>query len=266
MLNNPPATDGGNDGGMCYRCVFPRPPPADSVMSCGDGGILGPVVGVMGVLMAIEAIKIMTAGKTPPPALQAGGTHNLNPPTSPTLLLYSAYSFPPFRTIRLRGRRPNCPSCSASATINRQSFTSGSLDYASFCGLTSPVNILSDGERISAPEYWQIIQNPSNVHTLIDVREKTQYDLCNLRNSLNIPFSDIEASDPEQTPENNHSIFQRLIPDNHNPIYFVCRFGNDSQIAVRKLQKIPGFEGRVQDIKGGLAAWRREVDSGFPEY
>lgn len=241
-------------------------------MSCGEGGILGPVVGVMGVLMAVEAIKIITAEKTPPPASQLEGSYRSNIPTSdaatPTLLIYSAYSSPPFRTMRLRGKRPNCPSCSASATITRQSFTSGSLNYASFCGIASPVKILSDEERISAQEYREIVKDTSKMHTLIDVREKTQYDLCHIEKSLNMPFSDIEASDG-QDPGEGHSAFQHLISGNRGPIYFVCRFGNDSQVAVRRLKNTPGLEGKlgpVRDIKGGLAAWRRDVDPWFPEY
>src|SRR5690554_7024451 len=55
-------SQGSDTGGPCYRCIFPKPPPADQVVSCGDGGILGPVVGVMGVLQALEAIKLLTAG------------------------------------------------------------------------------------------------------------------------------------------------------------------------------------------------------------
>jgi adenylyltransferase/sulfurtransferase len=63
VLNSPPLPAGDASGGPCYRCVFPKPPPAESVVSCGDGGILGPVVGTMGVLQALEAVKLITAGK-----------------------------------------------------------------------------------------------------------------------------------------------------------------------------------------------------------
>ena len=55
-LNSPPGR------GPCYRCVFPRPPPPESVVGCGEGGIVGPVVGVMGVLQALEAIRIISSG------------------------------------------------------------------------------------------------------------------------------------------------------------------------------------------------------------
>ncbi|KAF4619051.1 hypothetical protein G7Y89_g14798 [Cudoniella acicularis] len=61
VLNTPPLPPGNENGGPCYRCVFPKPPPAESVVSCGDGGILGPVVGVMGVLQALEAVNACSA-------------------------------------------------------------------------------------------------------------------------------------------------------------------------------------------------------------
>jgi len=64
VLNNPPSTSHQEAGGPCYRCIFPKPPPIESVVSCGDGGILGPVVGVIGVLMALEAIKLIASGDT----------------------------------------------------------------------------------------------------------------------------------------------------------------------------------------------------------
>lgn len=276
VLNNPPTKDGASDGGMCYRCVFPVAPPAESVMSCGDGGILGPVVGVMGVLMAVEAIKIITAGMTPPNS-QVGGPYKPNTPSSaaitPTLLLYSAYSSPPFRTMRLRGKRPNCLSCSSLATIDRQSLASGSLDYAAFCGTTSPVSVLPNEERISAQEYREIVKDASKVHTLIDVREKTQYDLCHLENSFNLPFSHITGSSLGGNSRDIHSTFEHLMAENQDlalhPIYFVCRFGNDSQLAVQRLKDTPSLKGRLgtmRDIKGGLMAWKRDVDHGFPEY
>lgn len=258
ILNNPPSTNGATDGGFCYRCVFPKAPPAASVKSCGEGGILGPVVGAMGVLMAVETIKIIAVDP---------GTHN---PiiTTPTLLLYSAYSHPPFRSIRLRGKRLDCPSCSASSTITRESLKSGSLDYEFFCGLVSSSDILSSEERLSAKEYKETIKDTGTVHTLIDVREKPQYDICHLGNSINIPFSEIISSYSGGGLPRENSAVQQLIEDMRipRPIYFICRHGNDSQLAVRKLKNTPGYEGGVRDIKGGLTAWSKEVDLGFPEY
>src|SRR5690554_1442989 len=125
-------SQGSDTGGPCYRCIFPKPPPADQVVSCGDGGILGPVVGVMGVLQALEAIKLLTAG------LKTDDDHDAEFRNSkvlplPSLLLFSANSPSPFRTVRLRSRRQDCFACSTKAGLSAESLTSGSLDYVAFC-------------------------------------------------------------------------------------------------------------------------------------
>lgn len=277
VLNNPPTTTDGRDGGFCYRCVFPSPPPAESVVSCGEGGILGPVVGVMGVLMATEAIKIIVAGLSQWSRSKSEDMDHLKGTASitpvPSLLVYSAYSSPVFRSMRLRGKRPNCPSCSASASISRQSLSSGSLDYISFCGIAPPPNLLSIDERVSAKEFKEKIKDGGVAHTLVDVREKTQYDICHLEDSLNIPFSKICSYHDGDKLDDENSSFRQLIDGDpkrrDRPIYFVCRLGNDSQLAVRKFKSSPALTrtgGTVRDIIGGLAAWRKDVDRGFPEY
>lgn len=296
VLNYPPRPAGDKTGGPCYRCVFPKPPPADSVVSCADGGILGPVVGTMGVVQALEAIKIITA---PAGEAETNGVPG-NPTTSPSLLIFSAYSTPPFRSIRLRSRRPNCAVCSAEASVTLDTITSGSTDYVFFCGTANPPSLLSPEERISAAEYGRIVQQslPSRVQSetlsktkppmTIDVREKVQFDICHLDNSINIPISEILASRPQLQPTEkddqalsngtgagSQSPLPPWFPadivstDSTDPIYVVCRLGNDSQIAVKKFKELGldrGGERFICDIRGGLRAWRNEVDPTWPEY
>jgi adenylyltransferase/sulfurtransferase len=261
ILNDPPRLPGDLDGGLCYRCVFPKPPPAETVVSCGDGGILGPVVGVMGILQALEAIKVITRS----------GTGNVAEP--PTLLLFSAYSTPQFRSIRLRRRKANCAACSASATVTKESLLSGSMDYVQFCGLADPVNLLSPEERITATEYGSKRGKDS---VLIDVREKVQFDLCSLEGSINIPFSEIVGY-TDKTGEESEGItkeltqLKTLLEDQKSvaPVYVICRLGNDSQVAVKKIKQMkPGSSVMrwIGDIKGGLKSWRQDVDPEFPDY
>ena len=280
VLNWPPnTTREAADGGFCYRCVFPKPPPIESVIDCGAGGILGPVVGVMGVLMAVETIKIIVRLQRLP----------RTDAISPSLLLYSAFNYPPFRSVRLRGKRPACPSCSTSPTITRQSLLSGSLDHIAFCGIASDPNILPNTDRISATEYSKIHhearQGQVQAHILIDVREKPQFDICHLQHSLNIPFSifstELEKQteppsprDDSTTPSDPLPLLQKIMqhspPETPIPIYILCRFGNDCQLAVQKMKSWAQSSGRkefqIRDIRGGLEAWRNEVDPDFPEY
>jgi adenylyltransferase/sulfurtransferase len=277
VLNNPPLPAGDMTGGPCYRCVFPKPPPPESVVSCGDGGILGPVVGVMGILQALETIKVLTRNTST-------STNNTTSPEPPSLLLFSAYANPMFRSIRLRTRKPKCAACSTHATVTPEALNSGSLDYVQFCGSIGPVNALGSNERISAENYAKVRLevNPfsglvpkNDSHILVDVREKVQFDICSLEGSVNVPFSAVSRTPTTHTVDHNDSSTEepdwiselRKSPD--KPIFVVCRLGNDSQITVRKMKEMGldnGGQRWIGDIKGGLRAWRKNVDVEFPEY
>ena len=267
VLNNPPKSPD-NPGGFCYRCVFPKPPPAEAVLSCGEGGILGPVVGVMGVLMAMEALKILS------PLSEENEYQNLagapDDPVPPTLLLYSAYSNPPFRSIRLRGKRKGCISCSDTATVTEESLKSTPSSYVEVCASSFPA-APANTSRISANEYLHLRETTGSPHILVDVREKVQFDICHLKGSINLPYSEI-SRDPEAsldrlddaTNDNPHIV-------NGMPLYLICRFGNDSQLAANKFKGLTRFQADDRydlkgDISGGLRAWRESVDPGFPEY
>ncbi|KAF7595671.1 Urmylation protein [Aspergillus hancockii] len=269
VLNNPPRPVGDKTGGPCYRCVFPRPPPANSILSCADGGILGPVVGTMGVLQALEAIKVIMDVE-----------EDVKPPS---LHIFSAYSSPLFRTIKLRSRRPNCAVCSAEASVTLETVKSGSTDYVFFCGTVNPEKLLLPEDRISPLEYRtkyplaSTIDARSKEPMIIDVREKVQFDICNLENSINIPISTILSSSSIKTSENGDGSTSLpswlpadiASPESTDPIYIICRLGNDSQIAVKRLKELGldrGGERVVADIRGGLRAWREQVDPEWPQY
>lgn len=267
VLNNPPKSHG-NPGGFCYRCVFPRPPPAEAVLSCGEGGILGPVVGVMGVLMATEALKILTSSLEE--NQYQSSTKAPYDPVPPSLLLYSAYSNPPFRSIKLRGKRKACPSCSDTATINEESFKSTSCEYGAFCASSSPA-APTNTARISAKEYSKVREATDTPHILVDVREKIQFDICHLKESINIPYSDIAQDAEASIDKLDNTINETPNTVDRASLYLICRYGNDSQLAANKFKDLPRFQPHAKydlrgDIAGGLRAWTQSVDSGFPEY
>ncbi|EMD59714.1 hypothetical protein GGP41_008512 [Bipolaris sorokiniana] len=274
VLNNPPLPPGDLNGGPCYRCVFPKPPPPESVVSCGDGGILGPVVGVMGVLQALEAIKVLTQ-KTPA----------ATPADPPSLLIFSAYSNPMFRSIRLRSRKAKCASCSANATVTKQALEYGNLDYVQFCGsVLAPDNLLSPEERISAQNYARLRSgvNPHtgtvsnrNSHILVDVREKVQFELCHIDGSMNVPFSTVSSTPgPSANKGHNGGDFEEndwvtQLKQSERPIFVICRLGNDSQVTVKKMKELGldlGGKRYIGDIKGGLQSWRKDIETDFPDY
>ena len=241
-LNDPPGE------GPCYRCVFPKPPPPESVVGCGEGGILGPVVGIMGVLQALEAIKLITREEP-----KDG---------PPMMLLFSAMGDVPFRSVKMRGRRKGCFACSDGASLTLETMQS-SMDYVQFCGVNAPVNILAPEERVTADEYDGLSRQNKD-HVLLDVREKEHFDLCNLEGSINVPISRFmshrgpSGEAPDWLPAD--------IPP-EAPIYVVCRVGNDSQIATQKMKEMGldrDGERFIGDIRGGLKAWKDTIDPSIP--
>ncbi|KAM0207248.1 hypothetical protein ACHAQI_007735 [Fusarium lateritium] len=245
VLNNPPGK------GPCYRCVFPTPPPPDSVIGCGEGGIIGPVVGTMGVLQALEAIKLITRGD-----LETHGEAK-----TPMLLLFTGTADTPFRSVRMRGRRKTCLACGDENGLTLEELRT-SMDYVQFCGIRQPVQLLKPNERVTAQEYDALSKSEDKETLLVDVREREHFDLCNLPGSINIPISRFMSARGEATPEGWPS---DLSPS--TPIYFVCRVGNDSQIAAQKLKDL-GLEnngGRfIGDISGGIKSWKDAVDPSVP--
>jgi len=226
--------------GPCYRCVFPTPPPRETVGSCAELGILGVVTGTIGNMQALETIKIILGLQDP----------------NPTLLLFSALGSPPFRSIKLRSKMPSCSACSApSGSLQNVS----GVDYVQFCGGPTPDWVrqgLSQGEAShrAQPSELQDLISSGDSPTILDVRPPTEYGICQLPNSQNIPLKQL-LNEPE-----------KYIPHKaKNEIYVVCRLGNDSQIAAESLRRVGG-DVIVKDVIGGLRAWSRQVDPDFPLY
>lgn len=219
--------------GPCYRCFHPVPPPPDSVTSCSDGGVIGPVIGLLGVSMAIETIKVLT--------------FYTKDNFAPFLAQFLAYPQQLMRSFKMRPRRADCKVCSATATITKDSIVSGAIDYIAYCGV-STVDPLPDSMRKQPQDFHR-----SKNTVLIDVRPKEQYDITKLLDSLNIPWDQFRKRDAFNE-----------IPDKDTEVVVVCRYGNDSQRAVHKLDEM-GYT-NVCDIVGGLRLWSQQVDPTIPEY
>src|ERR1700677_4715210 len=98
--------------GPCYRCLYPEPPPPDLVPNCAEGGVLGILPGLIGVVQATETVKlILGVGK----------------PLIGRLMLYDALEMK-FREMKVR-KNPGCPICGTSPTIREL------IDYQQFCGV-----------------------------------------------------------------------------------------------------------------------------------
>jgi len=225
--------------------------------------------------MALECIRLLTSCREGR-ATSTNDTSASGPEQQSSMLIFSADGTPPFRSLKLRGKRPNCIACSSAATITPETLTSGSLDYAVFCGITRPIRILGKEERISASRLEEIRSREAS-YTLVDVRDEAQYSICSLGNSINIPMAVIQAASAKvSTQTSKHEpkgqqtwlSSMRALPK-EDRILVICRFGNDSQLAVQALTELGLANGGrtwIGDIIGGFKAWKDEVDPQWPEY
>ncbi|CAJ1073891.1 adenylyltransferase and sulfurtransferase MOCS3 [Xyrichtys novacula] len=241
-------------GGPCYRCLYPVPPPPETVTNCSDGGVLGVVPGVMGCFQALEVLKI------------ASGRGSS---CSQQLMIFDAQDAR-FRSIKLRPKKAGCAVCGENPSVTQLE------DYEAFCGSAATdkcrkLNLLSRDQRISVQDYKFITVN-QEPHLLLDVRPPVEVDICHLPFSLNIPLSSLEEKKSEHIQllqERIRELKQQMAGDCWPPVYVICKLGNDSQKAVQVLEKMSGSDLdsiTVKDISGGLMAWAVKIDPTFPQY
>ncbi|KXN84563.1 Adenylyltransferase and sulfurtransferase MOCS3 [Leucoagaricus sp. SymC.cos] len=226
----------GSDG-PCYRCLFPKPPAPESAGTCEETGILGAVTGIIGNLQALETIKLITDIK-------------------PSMLLFSAISSPPFRSIKLRSRKADCIAC------GNKDFSLSDIaetDYVQACGGLRPNWVqlgLANGRaghRATVKELKKALDEGEAIN-FIDVRPPTEFGICQLQSSRNVSLNELVARPEAYLPD-----------DAEIPTYIVCRLGNDSQIAAKALRSCRP-DSSIQDVIGGLRAWSKEIDDNFPIY
>lgn len=237
------------------------------MISCGEGGILGPVVGVMGILQALEAIKIIASGKHESAASIGGVEVNGKQPAQHHMLLFSGHVATPFRSVRMAGRRKTCFACGADSPLTPESLREGSVDYMHFCGIRPAVDHLRPEERVSPKEYLERIRDLGDGtpggHFLLDVRESEHFQVASLEGAVNVPYRKFGGKlDADARPE---WLPAELPPS--APIFVVCRQGEDSQIVTRKLKEMGldrAGERFIGDIKGGMRAWKADIDPTMP--
>ncbi|KZW02931.1 hypothetical protein EXIGLDRAFT_829051 [Exidia glandulosa HHB12029] len=227
--------------GPCYRCLFPVPPTGGAVRSCSEAGVLGVVTGTIGTLQALEAIKILA------------GLHE----GRPTLLLFSALSMPPFRSIKLRARSKTCAACGQDG---ERKGTIEETDYVQWCGGATPdfeATGLVAGDaskRVSAMALRDALKQDPTQARIIDVRPRVEYGICSLPGSTNVPLNELVSSPAQH------------LTGSASTLYVVCRLGNDSQIAADALRSVADQSVRILDVIGGLRSWSKAVDPTFPVY
>ncbi len=228
--------------GPCYRCLYPEPPPPGLVPSCAEGGVLGILPGLVGIIQATEVIKlILGIGET-----LAG-----------RLLLVDALGMN-FRQLKLR-KNPDCPACGTHEIKEL-------IDYDQFCGIekpkdaTGPLEVaqnaavagaLVDGTPQITVEDLKRKQDAGENFFLLDVREPHEVPIATLGAPL-IPVGSLESRIAEIPVAKDAEIIVH------------CRSGARSQKAALILKQ-HGFT-NVENLAGGILAWAEKIDPSMPKY
>ena len=269
----------------CYRCVWPKPPAAGDCTSCARGGVLGPVPGVMGVLQALEAVKVIAG---------LGETYDGK------MLMFDACSAArPFTVMKLRKRdTEKCLACAISLPgihvedYDYEAFTAGTCtakpkskfqeyiddEHKRICKIARDPLTYSFGtpsrndlgipldtkakpvipgnrperHRMNADgliAYWM----PLNTNTVIDVRPRHLSQIAMLQGALQIPLAEMEGRF-EEIERHSKGFRRRML--------CVCSRGNDSQLAAAWLRS-KGLH--AADVVGGMEEWKRKIDPTFPK-
>lgn len=233
-----------NNTGPCYRCFYPQPPNPESVSTCGDAGVFGPAIGLIGISLATETLKVLTG--------------HYDETFKPFLAMYTAYPLLVLRQFKMRGRQAACKVCGTQPTISKQVIESGEINYDHFCGFVNS-NVLTPAQRIDAEEAQKCMKADDRA-VLLDVRPFDQYQIANISGSINIDWV-LRLS----RLESDESIFPETFDKKNDQVYVICRYGNDSQLATKKLAEDFGVA-HVRDIKGGINKWSETVDQKLPKY
>jgi sulfur-carrier protein adenylyltransferase/sulfurtransferase len=220
-------------GGPCYRCLFPEPPPAGSVPNCAEAGVLGVLPGIIGMIQATEAIKLILGN---------------GEPLVGRLLHFDALKMK-FREFNLK-RDPECPVCGERPTITSP------IDYEQFCGTAAVLAAPKPGEggpaaipTVSVSELKQKIDK-NNPIVILDVREQFEYDIARIEGSRLIPLDEL----PDRVSE----------LDQNAEIIAHCHTGVRSAMAVQFLQG-QGYKHSF-NLEGGIDAWAHEIDPTMQKY
>jgi sulfur-carrier protein adenylyltransferase/sulfurtransferase len=219
------------EDGPCYRCLYPEPPPPGLVPSCAEGGVLGILPGLLGVIQATEVIKLIL-GK---------GDSLIG-----RLLLVDSLGMK-FRELKLR-KNPDCPLCGTHPTVKKL------IDYQQFCGIfpeektEKPAPMQNGIPQVTPVELKRRLDAGEDVFVL-DVREPHEYQIVNIGAPL-IPLGDLPNRLSELDP--------------NREIVVHCKSGGRSQRAAELLQK-SGFK-NVANLTGGITAWATDVDPKLPKY
>lgn len=215
--------------GPCYRCLYPEPPPPGLVPSCAEGGVLGILPGLLGIIQATEVLKLILGE---------------GEPLIGRLLLVDTLAMR-FRELKLH-KNADCPVCGTHPTVTKL------IDYAEFCGIpaksAAPAAEINGVPQMPVAELKRRIDAGENLF-ILDVREPFEFAIAQIGGHL-VPLNDL----PQRVRE--------LDPNRETVV--LCKVGGRSQRAAEFLAQ-RGF-GKVHNLAGGISAWSEAIDPSVPKY
>jgi len=215
--------------GPCYRCLYAEPPPPGLVPSCAEGGVLGILPGLLGVMQATETLKLLLG---------------VGEPLIGRLVLVDALSMR-FRDLKIR-KNPACVVCGPNPTVTKL------IDYEAFCGtapLVSSSAMFAEEPEVTVEEL-KAMRDRGDAFVLVDVREEREWAISDLADSVKIPLGTLPES------------LDKLSPDDEIVVY--CRTGGRSGNAVHFLQA-KGYA-KAKNLVGGINKWAERIDKSLPRY
>ena len=219
--------------GPCYRCLYPEPPPPGLVPSCAEGGVLGVLPGIIGLIQATEATKLILG---------------IGEPLIGRFLIYDALKMR-FRELKLR-KDPDCPVCGTHPTVTQL------IDYDQFCGVRpeAPAAAATSGGTVNE---WEITPvelkrrlDAGEDLQIVDVREPNEYQINRIPGTTLIPLGELPRR------------YQEL--DLDREIVLHCKMGGRSAKAQDFLRTVGVTN--TKNLKGGVLAWIDQVDPSQPKY
>ena len=213
-----------SDASPNYRDLVPEPPPPGLVPSCAEGGVIGVLPGLIGTIQATEAIKIIT---------------KIGKPLDGRILLVDALGMK-FRELKLR------------KTYNEK--ITKLIDYQQFCNPLQSSKQTYEAKSIDVFKLKEKIDSDNGSALVIDIRTKSERDICLIENSIHIPQREIETKSGIEKLEN--------LEQNHE-IFILCKAGGRSRVTTEFLNK---HKIKAINVKGGILEWIENIDNTLSKY